>query len=128
MNYHKVKYNKIVNIKFKCKKKCINYATANCGAAHVRGYMIAPEVLGIPAQLDRTVTDEKAGWAKTFQDLTAVIDSMGNCLFTSFALGAQEYADLLNAATGTTWTVEQLLEIYRARYGAPSVHDAEISV
>ena len=24
--------------------------------------------------------------------------------------------------------VEQLLEIYRARYGAPSVHDAEISV
>jgi aldehyde:ferredoxin oxidoreductase len=27
----------------------INYATANCGAAHVRGYMIAPEVLGIPA-------------------------------------------------------------------------------
>ena len=89
----------------------INYATANCGAAHVRGYMISPEVLGLPQQLDRTVTTDKAAWAKTFQDLTAVIDSMGNCLFTSFALGAQEYADLLNAATGTTWTVEQLLEI-----------------
>ena len=89
----------------------INYATANCGAAHVRGYMISPEVLGLPQQLDRTVTTDKAAWAKTFQDLTAVIDSMGNCLFTSFALGAQEYADLLNAATGTNWTVEQLLEI-----------------
>ena len=89
----------------------INYATANCGAAHVRGYMIAPEVLGIPAQLDRTVTDEKAGWAKTFQDLTAVIDSMGNCLFTSFALGAPEYASLLNAATGTNYTPEELLEV-----------------
>ena len=36
---------------------------------------------------------------------------MGNCLFTSFALGAPEYADLLNAATGTDWSVEQLLEI-----------------
>lgn len=32
--------------------------------------------------------------------MTAVIDSMGNCLFTSFALGAPEYADLLSAATG----------------------------
>ena len=83
----------------------------NCGAAHVRGYMIAPEVLGIPAQLDRTVTDEKAGWAKTFQDLTAAIDSMGTCLFTSFALGAPEYASLLNAATGTNYTPEELLEV-----------------
>ena len=89
----------------------INYATANCGAAHVRGYMISPEVLGLPEQLDRTVTEGKAGWTKIFQDLTAVIDSMGNCLFTSFALGAPEYADMLNAATGTTWSVEQLLEI-----------------
>ncbi len=89
----------------------INYATANCGAAHVRGYMISPEVLGIPVQLDRTTTEGKAGWAKTFQDLTAVIDSMGNCLFTSFALGAPEYAALLNAATGTSWSVEELLEI-----------------
>ena len=89
----------------------INYATANCGAAHVRGYMISPEVLGLPVQLDRTTTEGKAGWAKTFQDLTAVIDSMGNCLFTSFALGAPEYAMLLNAATGTNWTVEELLEI-----------------
>ena len=89
----------------------INYATANCGAAHVRGYTIAPEVVGLPVQLDRTVPDEKATWAKIFQDLTSVIDSMGTCLFTSFALGAPEYAALLNAATGTEWTPEQLLEI-----------------
>lgn len=89
----------------------VNYATANCGAAHVRGYTISPEILGLPQQLDRTTTEGKATWVKIFQDLTAVIDSMGNCLFTSFALGAQEYADLLNAATGTAWTPEQLLEI-----------------
>lgn len=61
--------------------------------------MISPEVLGLPQQLDRTVTNEKAAWVKTFQDLTAVIDSMGHCLFTSFAMGAKEYTDLLNAAT-----------------------------
>lgn len=89
----------------------ITYATSNRGGCHVRGYMISPEVLGLPEQLDRTVTDDKAFWAKTFQDLTAVIDSMGHCLFTSFALGAPQYADLLNAATGTKWSVEELLEI-----------------
>ena len=89
----------------------ITYATSNRGGCHVRGYMISPEVLGLPTQLDRIVTEDKAVWAKTFQDLTAVIDSMGHCLFTSFAMGAPEYTDLLNAATGTQWTVEQVLEI-----------------
>lgn len=89
----------------------ITYATSNRGGCHVRGYMISPEVLGLPQQLDRTTTDDKASWAKIFQDLTAVIDSMGNCLFTSFALGAPEYTDLLNAATGTKYTPEQVLEI-----------------
>ena len=59
----------------------ITYATSNRGGCHVRGYTIAPEVVGLPVQLDRTVTDEKAFWSKTFQDLTAVIDSMGLCLY-----------------------------------------------
>ena len=89
----------------------ITYATSNRGGCHVRGYMISPEILGLPQQLDRTVTNEKAAWAKTFQDLTAVIDSMGHCLFTSFAMGAPEYTDLLNAATGTNWTVDEVLAI-----------------
>ena len=89
----------------------ITYATSNRGGCHVRGYMISPEVLGLPQQLDRTVTDDKAVWAKTFQDLTAVIDSMGHCLFTSFAMGAQEYTDLLNAATGTNYSAEEVLAI-----------------
>ena len=89
----------------------ITYATSNRGGCHVRGYMISPEILGLPQQLDRTVVDDKASWAKIFQDLTAVIDSMGHCLFTSFAMGAPEYTDLLNAATGTNWTVDQVLEI-----------------
>lgn len=89
----------------------ITYATSNRGGCHVRGYMISPEVLGLPQQLDRTANDDKAVWAKTFQDLTAVIDSMGHCLFTSFAMGAKEYTDLLNAATGTNHSVEEVLEI-----------------
>ena len=89
----------------------ITYATSNRGGCHVRGYLISPEVLGLPEQLDRTTIEGKAKWCMTFQDLTAVIDSMGLCLFSSFALGAPQYAKLLNAATGTEYTPQQLLEV-----------------
>jgi aldehyde:ferredoxin oxidoreductase len=87
----------------------ITYATSNRGGCHVRGYMISPEILGLPEQLDRTTTEGKALWCKIFQDLTAVIDSMGLCLFTSFAMGAADYAAILNAGTGTSYTPEELL-------------------
>ena len=89
----------------------ITYATSNRGGCHVRGYMISPEVLGLPEQLDRTTAEGKAEWAKIFQDLTAVIDAMGMCLFSSFALGAPEYAALLNAGTGTNYDINGLLEV-----------------
>ncbi|MBR3841287.1 MAG: aldehyde ferredoxin oxidoreductase family protein [Erysipelotrichales bacterium] len=87
----------------------ITYATSNRGGCHVRGYLISPEILGLPEQLDRTTVEGKAKWAMIFQDLTAVIDSLGLCLFSSFALGAPEYAALLNAGTGTNYTAEELL-------------------
>jgi len=88
----------------------ITYATSNRGGCHVRGYMISPEVLGLPEALERTAIENKHVWAKIFQDLTAVIDSAGMCLFTSFALGAGEYAELINAATGTEHSIEGILE------------------
>ncbi len=89
----------------------ITYATSNRGGCHVRGYTISPEILGSPEQIDRTATEGKAFWVKVFQDLTAVIDSMGMCLFSSFALGAPEYAALLNAGTGTNYTDAELLTV-----------------
>lgn len=85
------------------------YATSNRGGCHVRGYLIAPEILGVPEKLDPRSIEDKAKWAKIFQDLTAVIDSSGLCLFTSFALGAEDYRDLLAAATGFDYTVEEML-------------------
>lgn len=87
----------------------LEYATSNRGGCHVRGYMIAPEILGIPEKLDRLALEDKATWTKTFQDLTAVIDSLGLCLFTSFALGADDYRDMYNAIAGEQMTTEDLL-------------------
>lgn len=103
----------------------ITYATSNRGGCHVRGYLISPEILGFPEQLDRTSVEGKAKWAMIFQDLTAVIDSMGMCLFTSFALGAPEYASLLNAATGTEYDAAQLLEVGERIYNIERLFNKE---
>jgi len=88
----------------------LEYATSNRGACHVRGYMISPEILGIPEKLDPFVVEGKGQWVKTFQDLTAVIDSEGLCLFTSFALGADDYAAMLSAATGFDYTADEVMK------------------
>jgi len=82
----------------------LQYATSNRGGCHVRGYMISPEILGLPEKLDRLSLDGKPAWAKIFQDFTAAIDSSGLCLFTSFAMGADDYAALVNAVCGTEIT------------------------
>ena len=89
----------------------LEYATSNRGGCHVRGYMISPEILGVPEKLDPQALEGKAEWVKTFQDLTAVIDSAGLCLFTSFALGLDDYKDLINAALGWDLSSEEVLKI-----------------
>ncbi len=88
----------------------LQYATSNRGGCHVRGYLISPEILGLPEKIDRFAIEGKATWCKIFQDLTAFIDSSGLCLFTSFAMGAPDYAAMYNAAIGTDWTADDILE------------------
>lgn len=85
------------------------YATSNRGGCHVRAYLISPEILGLPEKLDRFSLEGKPTWVKIFQDLTAAIDATGLCLFTSFALGADDYAALYSAVTGFEATGEDIL-------------------
>ena len=86
-------------------------ATSVRGGDHVYGYLISPEILGAPEKLDPYVTKGKPQWVKTFQDLTASIDASGMCLFTSFALGPEDYADLLTATTGMKIDTAELLKV-----------------
>ncbi|MGC8497044.1 MAG: aldehyde ferredoxin oxidoreductase family protein [Thermoplasmata archaeon] len=104
----------------------LEYATSNRGGCHVRGYMISPEILGLPEKLDPLVTTNKPFWTKTFQDLTAVIDSAGDCLFTSFALGADDYRDLLNAVTGFDYTTEEMMMAGERIWNLERVFDLKV--
>ncbi|KAF5075398.1 putative oxidoreductase YdhV [anaerobic digester metagenome] len=88
----------------------LSYATSNRGGCHVRGYLISPEILSMPVKMDRFATADKAAMTKVFQDLTACIDSLGVCLFTSFPLGAPDYAQMFSAATGVETSAEELLK------------------
>ncbi|MFQ5763839.1 MAG: aldehyde ferredoxin oxidoreductase C-terminal domain-containing protein, partial [Rhodospirillales bacterium] len=89
----------------------LGYATANRGACHLRSYTVASEVLGIPEKTDPLTTDGKAGLVKAFQDATAVVDSSGLCVFTTFAWTLDDIAPQIDAACEGDWTVETLLEV-----------------
>jgi aldehyde:ferredoxin oxidoreductase len=86
------------------------YATSNRGACHLRGYTIASEILGIPVKTEQNDTDGKAELVKAFQDATALVDSAGLCIFTTFAWGMDNIAPQIDAACEGDWSVEGCLE------------------
>ena len=89
----------------------LTYATSNRGACHLRSYTVASEVLGIPIKTDPLVTDGKAGLVKAFQDATAVFDSAGICVFTSFAWTLADVQPQLAAACTDEFTLDELNKI-----------------
>jgi aldehyde:ferredoxin oxidoreductase len=89
----------------------LTYATSNRGACHLRSYTVASEVLGIPVKTDPLVADGKAELVMAFQDATAVFDSAGICVFTSFAWGLADVAPQVAAACGPEFTLENMQKI-----------------
>ncbi|MGC9312946.1 MAG: aldehyde ferredoxin oxidoreductase family protein [Sediminispirochaetaceae bacterium] len=89
----------------------LEYSTSNRGGCHVRGYLISPEVLGVPQKLDPQEIKDKEVWLKIFQDLTAAVDSAGICLFTTFGLGGKEVAEQLTALTGVAYDEARVMQI-----------------
>jgi aldehyde:ferredoxin oxidoreductase len=85
------------------------YATSNRGACHLRGYMVSPEVLGIPVKMEPQATEGKPAMLKAFQDLTAVVDSSGLCIFTTFAWGLPDIQPQIQAACEGDWSADRLL-------------------
>ena len=86
----------------------LTYATSNRGACHLRSYTVASEALGIPVKTDPLVTEGKAGLVMAFQDATAVFDSAGVCVFTTFAWTLADLQPQLDAACEGDWTMEKL--------------------
>ena len=92
------------------------YATSPVGASHMRGDPAYIEILGVPFQVDPLTWDDKAQLVKDWQDTFAVIDAAGLCVFFSVrnlvlperAIRPEGITELLNAATGTGYSLEEV--------------------
>jgi aldehyde:ferredoxin oxidoreductase len=87
------------------------YATSNRGGCHLRAYIISPEILGVPRLVDRFDTKGKGLLVKEFQDVFAAVDSLIVCKFDTFALWDEDFASLLSAVTGWSYTAESVREV-----------------
>ncbi|MBI4797667.1 MAG: aldehyde ferredoxin oxidoreductase family protein [Desulfarculus sp.] len=92
------------------------YATSPIGASHMRGDPAYIELLGVPMLIDPHSWQDKPQLVKDWQDSFAVIDAAGLCVFFSVrnlvdksrAIRPQGIMELLNAATGAGYTLEEL--------------------
>lgn len=92
------------------------YATSPIGASHMRGDPAYIEILGVPFLIDPLTWKDKAQLVKDWQDGFAVIDAAGLCVFFSVrnlmtadrTLRPQGIMELLNAATGAGYSLEEL--------------------
>ncbi len=89
----------------------LGYATSNRGGCHLRAYMIAPEILGVPKKMDPLTTEGKAEMCMLLQDLFAITDATEVCKFVTFALTADDFAAALTASTGWEYTADKVLEV-----------------
>ncbi len=87
------------------------YATSNRGACHLRGYTVASEIMGSPMKTDPRATEGKAELLKGVQDATAVVDSSGLCLFTTFAWTLDDIQPQIAAACGDEFGAEHLVAL-----------------
>ena len=86
------------------------YATSNRGGCHTRAYMAGPEVLGRPKKVDRLTFLGKADMVKKYQDENASLDSLVLCLFSTFTVSKEIFADMLSAATGVDYSSGEFLK------------------
>lgn len=92
------------------------YATSPIGGSHMRGDPAYFELFGIPKPMNPRQWQGKAKITKSFQDLSAIIDSAGLCIFFAIRNLAEKEMNVpptgileyLNAATGAGYTLEEL--------------------
>lgn len=94
------------------------YATSPIGASHMRGDPAYFELFGVPESMDPLQWEGKAAATKAYQDLSAIVDSTGLCIFFAVRnLAAKDLGvapvgilEYLNAATGADYTLEKLMQ------------------
>jgi aldehyde:ferredoxin oxidoreductase len=106
------------------------YATSPIGGSHMRGDPAYFELLGVPVAADPHTWKDKPPLVAKWQDLFAVIDAAGLCVFFSVRyLVAQNLmvkpigiTELLNAATGAGYSPEEVEKIGERIFNAERLY------
>jgi aldehyde:ferredoxin oxidoreductase len=94
------------------------YATSNKGASHMAGDTAYTELFGVGKKIDGLAYEGKAELTRHFQDVFTIIDSAGLCVFVAIRYTLDtlngylptRVAEMINHATGSDYTPENLLE------------------
>ena len=94
----------------------VTYATSPMGADHTAGYMISRNVFKIGGYIDPLKADGQAKASREMQISTALVDSLGLCLFVTFATDDKPEAweavrNMVNALYGWNFTEEDFQKL-----------------
>lgn len=91
----------------------VTYATSPMGADHTAGYLVSPNVFKVGGDIDPLTTEGQAEASRKWQINAAVVDTLGLCLFVTFATDDDPEAwravgDMLNALYGWSMSEEDI--------------------
>ncbi|MDO8963987.1 MAG: aldehyde ferredoxin oxidoreductase C-terminal domain-containing protein [Coriobacteriia bacterium] len=94
----------------------VTYATSTMGADHTAGYTITANILGVGGSVDPLKTVGQAELSMNLQIATAMLDSLGFCIFVAFPILDQpetfaQIPAMVSAHTGVEWSVDDLMAL-----------------
>jgi aldehyde:ferredoxin oxidoreductase len=111
----------------------LHFATCNYGPHHLYAYTFIDEVLSVHEAFDPWSTEGKPELVKRYQDMTAVMDSLGLCNWPLMGLKFNNFVPMINSCLGTEYKADDLLMIgeriwnqerlYNMRAGFDHSHD-----
>lgn len=94
----------------------VTYATSPMGADHTAGYSVTANLLGVGGTVDPLASAGQVELSRNLQYATAVIDSVGMCLFVAFATldqpeTFQAMIDMVNSFHGLDLTADDVVSL-----------------
>jgi len=96
----------------------VTYATSTMGADHTAGYTITSNILAVGGTVDPLKPEGQAVLSKNLQIATAMLDSLGLCIFVAFPVLDIPEAfvaihEMVEAHTGVKWDASDLMQLGR---------------
>jgi aldehyde:ferredoxin oxidoreductase len=90
------------------KGQALTYAVSDRGGCHLRSNTLRTELIGVPRLYDRYAYDEKAEMVRELQLNYATYNCVIACLFGTFALSVEDYAEALSTILDWSITAKEL--------------------